>query len=218
MDKNNCQYYTYAEHRFRFAAWAAIGAVKRNMSSPVRKTNGKPAEGELTNIIIDIFEEIGFYEIAGKDNWLLKIKDFDIQHASWRKRIRELAKEKRISHGTSIKKEKREIGGYLREKESMSHGLAAKLINIFIKTLMPPDLYSVSPELQKRWCKVHPPIDGILLRKMDTCGFGNGNVNWVKQYHPWTKLTSCQYQELIDNIRYHDKPNCLWKIERFWKP
>ena len=209
--------YTYAEHRFNFVAWAAIGAVKRNMSSPVRKTNGKPAEGELTNIIMGIFEEIGFREIAGKDNGLLmKNKDFDIQHASWRECICKLAKDKKISHGTSIKKDKRETGNYLREKESMSHGLAAKLINIFIKALMPSDMDSISSELQERWCKVHPPIDSILLNGMDECGFGNGNVNWVKQYAPWTKLTSCEYQELIDNIRQYEP--CLWKIERFWKP
>ena len=50
---------------------------------------------------------------------------------------------------------------------------------------------------------------------MDEVEFGGKN-DWGKV--PWTKLTSCEYQCLIDNIRYHSKPErCLWKIERFWK-
>ena len=157
------QEYTYAEHRFRFAAWAAIGAVKRNMSAPVSK-NGKAASGELTNIVIDIFKKIGFCKIAGKDNWLLEIEDFDIQHASWRKDICGFAQKKGISHGKSIDKDPRKKGDILREKEGMSHGQAAKLINVFIKALMPSDMYSISSELRDHWGEVHPPIDSILLK------------------------------------------------------
>ena len=97
----------------------------------------------------------------------------------------------------------------------MSHGQAAKLINIFIKALMPSDMDSISSELQERWGKVHPPIDSILLGNMDEVEFG-GKKDWGKV--PWTKLNPDQYEELIGNIIYHDKPNPLWKIERFWKP
>ena len=196
MDKNNCQYYTYAEHRFRFAAWAAARAVK--------KLSAKKSTKNLTTILLDILRDkkIGFREISGKDNWLLEVDAFDIQHACWRNRICKLANKKQITHT--------DLNG-----KGMSHGQAAKLINVFIKTLMPSDMYNIPPELRECWSKVHPPVDRDMLKEMDNCGFGNGNVHWVEEYEPWTQLTSCEYEKLINDIRLYEP--CLWKTERFWK-
>ena len=200
-------YYTYAEHRFRFAAWAAARAVKR--------LSAQQSEKKLTTILTDILREVLFDKIdkiTGKDDWqledeilgndwILRIGYSDTKHASWRKRICELAKDRGIIH-TDLK------------GEAMSHGQAAKLINVFIKALMPSDMDTISDELQEHWCEVHPPIDSILLGNMDKVKFG-GKKDWGKV--PWTKLSPDQYEELIGNIRYHDKPNPLWKVERFWK-
>ena len=139
----------------------------------------------------DIFEAIGFDKIAGKDDWLLEIDGFDAQHKIWRDQLYKC----------------------LEDRKGMSHGRAAKLINVFIKALMPSDMSKVSDELRERWGEVHPPIDRIMLEAMDSKEFG-GKKDWGKV--PWTKLKCKQYQELIDNIRQHEP--CLWKIERFWKP
>ena len=198
--------YPYAEHRFRFAAWAAARAVKK-LSVPSSKKPNK-----LTGILTDILREALFGKRAGEgdwqlkdeilgDDWILRIEYSDTKHASWRKHICELATKKGIIH--------------VDPKETiMSHGQAAKLINIFIKALMPSDMSKVSDELQKLWGEVHPPIDRIMLEAMDSKEFG-GKKDWGKV--PWTKLKCKQYQELIDNIRYHDKPKPSWKTERFWK-
>ena len=174
--------YTYVEHRFRFAAWAATRAIQAG--SAIKGFKVKDAQ--------DILEEIGLDKIAGKDYWLLEIDDFDAQHTAWRKSISDSAKKK----------------GF----DRMTHGRAAKLINVFIKVLMPSDMYSISPELRERWGKVHPPIDRNMLKKMDEKGFG-GKKDWGKV--GWQKLNCCEYQCLIDNIRKHEP--CFWKIERFWK-
>ena len=176
------QDYTYAKHRFRFAAWAAAQAIQQ----PTRDGFGFKNK-EAT----PLFEAIGFDKIAGKDDWLLEIDDFDARHTIWRN----------------------EVYKRLENKKGMSHGRAAKLINIFIKALMPSDMDSISSELQERWCKVHPPIDSILLGNMDEVEFG-GKKDWGKV--PWTKLNPDQYEELIGNIRQYEP--CLWKIERLWKP
>ena len=175
------QKHLYAEHRFRFAAWAAARAIQQPTKDGFSfKTKEAP----------DIFKAICFDKIAGKDDWLLKIDDFDTQHAAWRDKL-------------------------VKHKKGMTHGRAAKLINVFIKTLMPSDMSKVSDELQERWSKVHPPIDRIMLKNMNMKKCKFGNINW-EVYLPWTQLKSCEYQELIDNIRQHEP--CLWKIERFWKP
>ncbi len=173
------QNYTYAEHRFRFAAWAAARAAMRGFS--FKNEDACPA-----------LKEIGLDKISGNDYWLLEIDDYDIQHAIWRNKL--------CNHWENKK------------NTSMSHGRAAKFINVFIKTLMPQNMNTICPNLQKRWCEIHPPIDSIILENMSKCNFGNSNIDW-KSY-TWTKLDSKQYQELIDNIR-KDEP-CLWKIERFW--
>ena len=176
--------YTYAKHRFRFAAWAAAQAIQQ----PTRDGFGFKNK-EAT----PLFEAIGFDKIAGKDDWLLEIDDFDAHHTIWRDGVY-----KRLEN-----------------KKGMSHGRAAKLINIFVKALMPSDMDTISDELQERWCEVHLPIDRGMLKEMDNCGFGNGNVHWVEQYEPWTQLTSCEYQCLINDMKVYEP--CLWRVERFWK-
>lgn len=193
------QEYTYAEHRFRFAAWAAARAVK--------KLSAEKSDKKLTTILTDILRKVFFDkepkeqlkdEELGND-WILKIGYSDDKHACWRKHICKLSEEKEITHTDP-------------KERTMSHGQAAKLINVFIKSLMPSDMYSISPELKERWDRVHPPIDRILLTNMDKERFG-GKKDWGKV--AWTQLKSSEYQRLIDNIKKHEP--CLWKIERFWK-
>ncbi len=217
------QEYTYAEHRFRFATWAATRAMKKLSAPPPKK------QGKLTGILTDILREVLFDKITGKDDWqledeilgddwILRIEYSDSKHASWRKRICELAKEKEITH-TDLK------------GEAMSHGQAAKLINVFIKALMPLDMDTVSDELRTFWCTVHPPIDSIMLGNMDKCiqcnppktdkcecEFGCRFVEHAKKWksYTWTQLGPCDYENLIRNIKEHEP--CLWKIENFWKP
>ena len=97
----------------------------------------------------------------------------------------------------------------------MSHGQAAKLINVFVKALMPSNIYSVSSEIKEYWCRiVHPPIDSILLKNMQDENFGNLNIRWNTKY-TWTKLNPNEYEFIIKAIK--DNEPCLWKIERLWK-
>lgn len=232
------QEYTYAEHRFRFAAWAAARAVIPNSISypPKKKLPYLERSGALRKVLVNILREVFFDKITGKDNWqledeilednwLLKISNFEIQHKEWRNRICELAKGRDIFHGDNTKP----------KEKGMSHGQAAKLINVFIKALMPSDMDTISSERKKLWCEVHPPIDSILLKGMDDpcnqcpppkvgeckCGYGCRFVKETKwEGYKWTQLGPCDYENLIENIKNITKRHkiCLWEIERFWIP
>ena len=143
-------------------------------------------------------------------DWLPGPKDFDAEHRKWCEIICEEAK----SCGV---------------QQEMSHGIAAKLINVFIKTLMPADIKSLEEEKTK-WDVIHPPIDGQVLKGMKNAGIGNNNIwAWLKAetgssqpYGSWTKFECRHYCKVIDLIR-EDLRKCdkkdplpLWKNERFW--
>ena len=136
--------------------------------------------------------------------------DFDNEHCDWCKKIRTRADCMGI--------------------KDWSYGRSAKLINVFIKALMPADLESL--EEKAKWYAVHPPIDGEVLKGMKNAGIGNNNIwDWLKAetgsslpYGSWTKFECRHYRKVIDLIR-EDLRKCgekdplpLWKNERFFKP
>ena len=66
--------YTYAEHRFRFAAWAAARAVIPNGISypPAKELPYSKRSGALRNVLVNILREVLFDKIAKKENWQLE--------------------------------------------------------------------------------------------------------------------------------------------------
>ncbi len=103
------------------------------------------------------------------------------------------------------------------EKIQFSHGVAAKLINVYLKVA----LVTVS-NTDKDIGLLHPPIDSLLLKglKEDDKGKGQSRFEfWKKKYkRGWTKFTSNEYQTVIEKIREKlDSEKRLWKIEELWK-
>jgi hypothetical protein len=99
-----------------------------------------------------------------------------------------------------------------REPE-LTHGVAAKLINIYLKARF----VCGGLHLNERVRCLHPPIDAVLLRKLaeeDVGGFGG---RWRKfASWRWSKFTSEQYEEVIGLVQrcLGDRP--LWQIEDYW--
>ena len=195
---------TSAERRFDFAAWAAAHAARRGTG--IQLTDDEAYE---------ILEQTGFDGLAKYGvKWLPDPDDFDTEHHDWcnevRKEVRKVAKRR---------------GG-----ENWKHGKAAKLINIFLKALMPADLEDAgfTAEEKAKWYAVHPPIDGMVLDGMKKAGIGDQNF-WKSlpgsaPHGSFNQFEYEDYQNVIDLIRKNLRecgekdPLPLWKNERFFKP
>ena len=196
---------TNAKDLFDLAAWAAAKAAQ--MGTGIWLTNDE---------VYEILEATGFYEIAEKGaEGLPDPNDFDAQHFDWCKKVLE-----------EVRKVAKRRGG-----ENWKHGRAAKLINIFLKTVMLCK-YKIPPAEKKKakWFAVHPPIDNVVLRGMQNAGIGYlelwgylpGGANKFDNGGAF-KFEYKHYREVIcmilRNLREcgYEDPLPLWKNERFFK-
>ena len=96
--------------------------------------------------------------------------------------------------------------------KTVEHGVAAKLINIYLKSGFVCGGLELHPSVQK----LHPPIDGKLLRAL-AIEFNALSPIWCKE--KWTQLKSDDYEAIIKNISAVLEPDQpLWEIEYFWDP
>lgn len=95
-----------------------------------------------------------------------------------------------------------------------THGVAAKLINCYLKVRF----VCGGHEVDTRVAALHPPIDGLMLKALAMAedpkiqgrwkGFGN---------RPWSKLDSETYESLIGLIRQTVGAAPMWSIEEYWR-
>jgi len=119
---------------------------------------------------------------------------FDTQYREWRNSIIQAAK---LHHLT------------------FTHGVAAKLINIYLKSIF---VCGGSHE-DSRVKAIHPPIDSILLKTLYKKNIGGLRNEWQAAGRVrWSKLNSEQYEKLIVAIRQTiPVGNGLWTIEEYWQ-
>lgn len=137
--------YHPAEHRFRFASWAASTAARSSRqvcTFPVSKG-------------AKLLRMSGLKWLSLGSHWLPRTReDFDLAHDQWCEEIRHLAQDE-ISN-------------------SFTYGISAKLVNCFLKALFlqtmvgPPfDPYGDRGEMG--WDEstrfIHPPIDRVLMKE-----------------------------------------------------
>ncbi|MCY4313856.1 MAG: hypothetical protein OXD44_09230, partial [Gammaproteobacteria bacterium] len=120
-----------------------------------------------------------------------------------------------------------------RNTPTFTHGVAAKLINVYMKALF---LGSVQDCMQEKNRKkqnlIHPPVDRQLLmkikkrknfKKVKACA-GSHDVEFLSQYPtqfngvgiPWTGLNSGQYDSIIEAFLHITRYHGLWTIEEYW--
>ena len=150
-------------------------------------------------------------------------EDFDDKHKKWCKKVREKAEDLEI----------KTVPEYENDRY-WSDGRSAKLINVFLKTLMPAYLEDAGfpAEEKAKWYAVHPPIDSMVLGGMKNAEIGNTPFEgyktvwaWLKAesdsrqpYGSWTKFEYKHYREVIKMI-HDDLGGCpFWKNERFFNP
>jgi hypothetical protein len=96
-----------------------------------------------------------------------------------------------------------------------THGVAAKLINIYLKAAFVCGGHDTDPRVQA----LHPPIDGLLLDELFRRDFGGLRGEWSKaRATRWSNFTSDQYENVISSIRAALGLNVpLWEVEQYWR-
>jgi hypothetical protein len=120
--------------------------------------------------------------------------ELDERHAKWRSTVIEKA---------------------TRRKLKFTHGIAAKLINSYLK-----DRFVCGGDHDhKRVRCLHPPIDALLLAALAKANYGGHAKAWRKfRDMRWSKFDSATYQAVIDLMRRSlPAGDPLWKIEEYWE-
>ena len=140
-----------------------------------------------------ILESCGFVADLSTPDQLPDAANIDDEHRAWRETASKLAFAK---------------GG------SLTHGVAAKLINIYLKSRFVCAGYSS----HERVAALHPPIDKLLLEELAHKNLEGHARVWRKASRDgWSKMNSDEYERLISLIRdcLHGQP--LWMIEEYWR-
>jgi hypothetical protein len=89
-----------------------------------------------------------------------------------------------------------------------THGIAAKLINLYLKAKFTCGGYADHP----RVAALHPPIDSLLLK-----AFNRTKSPTDRLPVHWSTFDSQTYQEAIEALREAHKGLPLWTSESLWQ-
>lgn len=142
----------------------------------------------------DILKKAGMDSVAKNLAALPEPDDFDKEHEKWRYKVIKAAKD----HGLSF-----------------THGVAAKLINIYLKSIF----ICSNDHDNKKVKAIHPPIDSVLLDALYKQNISGKKSEWqAARIARFSKFTSAQYQAVINAIKSTiPKDKGLWEIEEFWQ-
>jgi hypothetical protein len=98
---------------------------------------------------------------------------------------------------------------------NITHGVAAKLINVYFKSLFVCGGYHIHEKVKA----LHPPIDSLLLSELKNNNIGGLIETWQHFANiRWSKFSSDDYEDLIENIKQVIQPGSgLWSIEEYWR-
>jgi hypothetical protein len=141
-----------------------------------------------------ILEEAGLKRVASDLNYFPDANQFDQHHREWRNAV---------------------IASAKAYDKKFTHGVAAKLINIYLKSIFVCGYTPEHPKIKA----IHPPIDSVLLDELYRQNIGGKRLIWQKARKiRWSKLSSKEYEEIIETIRTVLPENKgLWEIEQFWR-
>ena len=100
-----------------------------------------------------------------------------------------------------------------RENLTFTHGVAAKLVNCYLKSRFVCGGY----HLHARVRGLHPPIDMTLLKGLAAQNVGGYGKEWRRAGRiRWSNFNSEQYEHVIELVRKALNGEPLWKIEEYW--
>lgn len=183
--------YSIEEHRHRFAAWAASRAASASSLCRFKVKDG-----------FFLLESIGFKSSFELKN-LPEPKEFDEEHSKWREGLIEKAQS---VEKVEIKDKKRKT------KLTLTHGVAAKLINCYLKARFVCAGFQDESKVQA----IHPPIDSLLLKEFASTLKVASKKEELRKLGCWSAFDSNKYQNAIRLIRDHVDGKPLWTIEEHW--
>ena len=138
-------------------------------------------------------ESVGLSERLTSPNQLPSVGTLHREHRQWRDGII------RLAQGEGLR---------------LTHGVAAKLINVYLKSRFVCGGYETHPKVQA----LHPPIDSLLLTALVRDKFGGLEAVWkAARLKRWSKFDSHDYETLIQALKDSLPGKPLWHIEEYWK-
>jgi hypothetical protein len=177
--------YDIFEHRHRFACWAAARAAQRGFAN--------------TKVIVDALESTGIREfVRASTKRKITRAAFDKQHREWRTAFCRHARHALRAEPTKAK--------------LVTHGRAAKVIAIYVKTMVITNGNHRSPLARV----AHPPIDRVLLKALARDGRVEVTRSALRKLINWTQLGPRDYERLIEDLRKVTGADPFWMIEECW--
>ncbi len=190
--------YTIEEHQHRLACWAASRSAA---ASPYCRFSVETGN--------NLLKDIGISE-----DWALPatVEEFEKWHEDSCKKLMDIAqKNEEYVFSGKAKTEKQ-------PKERFAYGVAAKLINCYIKVRF------VHPSSKRASLVfIHPPIDRLLLSGLYD---HDKKCAEVKEFAPkwkkyldigWSNFQEEAYKAVIDAVKSRVGEKPLWTIERYWE-
>lgn len=145
------------------------------------------------NLGFRILEDSGFTASFSSPASLPSPKNMDRKHGEWRGVV---------------------IGVAERQGLKFSHGVAAKLINCYLKVRF----VCAGQHQHARVKSLHPPIDEVLLKELAKRDIGGFGKQWRRfRQERWSRFDSSTYESVIDHVRRSLPTGApLWKIEAHW--
>ncbi|MES2255150.1 MAG: hypothetical protein V4559_08925 [Pseudomonadota bacterium] len=142
----------------------------------------------------DIIEVARLRELSSGPDRLPQPEGMNAYHKQWRARVIEAAQ----SNGLVF-----------------SHGIAAKLINTYLKAALVTTAYHGDPRIGA----LHPPIDRVLLDGLASSGLGSKSFWRTMRDVGWSNFSSEQYEDVIGAISklQEETERPLWAIEEHWR-
>lgn len=140
-----------------------------------------------------IIEAIGLHSLVSSPNLLPTPSSVDATHQGWRTCA--------IAAASA-----RDLTGF-------THGIAAKLINCYIKSAFVCAGHHGHPNVAAQ----HPPIDALLLDNLYIDDAGGLREHWGRARDcRWSKFSSDEYGEVIKYVRQLMGDQPLWAVEHWW--
>ncbi len=140
-----------------------------------------------------ILEKAGMRNLISDPNDLPKPQDIDSAHRVWRNRVIDAAAELGLT---------------------FTHGVAAKLINIYLKA----GFVCGGHHDNERVRAIHPPIDSLLLNELYSQNVGGEKTLWNEAKRArWSNFNSDQYEKVVCGIREAMQGSALWEVEQYWR-
>jgi hypothetical protein len=165
-----------------------FAAWAASRAASIRSCSFKVVQGK------EIIESSGLMEIGKSVNNLPDPADFDRHHRKWRESVIKAARERQLT---------------------FTHGVAAKLINVYLKAIFVCGAQYDEPRIKA----IHPPIDSLLLDALYKENVGGLRDDWQEaRKSRWSKLDCEKYEHLIECIKKVVSPkDGLWRIEEYWQ-